>query len=232
METADLHIGIIMDGNRRWAKKEGLASFTGHKKGYENFKKIVKHAFKQRNIKALTFFAFSTENWRRSKKEVSYMMSLFNRALKELKKQEKKNKKYQIQVRFIGDLKRFPRKMQKEMYEIMKRTKENKKHYLNIALSYGGRDELVRAFKKIVAKKIQAQDISEDLIANYLDTAGIKDPDLIIRTSGEQRLSGFLTWQSVYSEIYFSEKFWPEFTAEDFDQILEWFLKRHRRFGQ
>ncbi len=228
---SNLHIGIIMDGNRRWARKNNLPLMQGHKKGYENFKKITEYAFKEKKIRALTFFAFSTENWGRPKEEVTYMMKIFNHAVNEMKKREAENEKYKIQIRFIGDLKRFPFKMQKKMLEIMDKTKKNSNHFLNIALSYGGRDELVRAFKKIVQEKISADKIDEALISNYLDTAGIQDPDLIIRTSGEQRLSGFLTWQSVYSEIYFIEKFWPEFSSKDFDQAIKWFENRFRRFG-
>lgn len=232
MDYSNLHIGIIMDGNRRWAKNRGLPTLQGHKRGYENLKKIIEYAFMEKNIKVLTFFAFSTENWKRSKEEVSYMMRIFNRAVDELKKMKQKNKKYKTQIRFIGDLKRFPLKMQKKMLEIMEKTKSNSDHFLSIALSYGGRDEIIRALKKIVANKIASDNIDEKLISNHLDTAGIKDPDLIIRTSGEQRLSGFLTWQSVYSEIYFSEKFWPEFSREDFDAAIKWFEKRSRRFGE
>lgn len=227
----DLHIGIIMDGNRRWAKKSNLPLMQGHKKGYEVFKEITEYAFKEKNIKALTYFAFSTENWNRSKGEVAYMMKIFDRAFDEVKKMEKENEKYKTQLRFIGNLKKFPEKMQKKMLEIMEKTKHHKDHHLNIALSYGGRDELIRAFKKIAEKKISADKINEKLISDYLDTAGIKDPDLIIRTSGEQRLSGFLTWQNVYSEIYFSEKFWPEFSKKDFDEAIRWFKNRSRRFG-
>jgi undecaprenyl diphosphate synthase len=231
MDYSSLHIGIIMDGNRRWAKKHNLALLKGHQKGYANFKKITEYAFKVKKIKALTYFAFSTENWKRSKKEVSYMMNLFDLAFNEIKKRQKQNEKYKIQIRFIGDLKKFPLKMQKKMFEIMEKTKNNNNHYLNIALNYGGRDEIIRAVKKIAQEKINPDNITEELISSYLDTSGIKDPDLIIRTSGEQRLSGFLTWQNIYSELYFTPKLWPEFSQKDFDEALDWFSKRQRRFG-
>jgi len=221
------HIGIILDGNRRWAKSKGLPPFEGHRQGFDNLKKIASYAF-NRGVGILTVYAFSTENWQRDKKEVSYLMDLFrilvNREVDILAKEG-------VKVNFFGRLSDFEKDLQESIDKAIDKTKDGNKGILNICLSYGGRDELVRAFKKISSQGIDSQDINEDLISKNIDSVGMPDPDMIIRTSGEQRLSGFLTWQSIYSELYFPKKSWPEFNEQDFDLALEEYNNRQRRFG-
>ena len=221
------HIGIILDGNRRWARNKDLPTFEGHRQGFENLKKITLCAF-DKGIEILTVYAFSTENWSRDKKEVAYLMDLFrlliNKEINTLAKQG-------VKVNFFGRREDFADDIQKSMTTALEKTKDGKKGILNICLSYGGRDELVRAYKKISQAGITADQITEDIISQNIDSAGMLDPDMIIRTSGEQRLSGFLTWQSVYSEFYFPETDWPDFSQADLDLAIEEFDKRHRRFG-
>jgi len=221
------HLGIILDGNRRWAKERNLSSFEGHRQGFENIKTIGSHAF-ERGIKIMTVFAFSTENWKRSVEEVSYLMGLFKMvAKKELKFLTKHNVKLQIS----GDISAFDQELQTSLNKAMLETVENKKGIFNICLNYGGREEIVRALKNIIKAGFRPEEVNQELIANNLYTAGLPDPDLLIRTSGEQRLSGFLTWQSVYSELYFTDKHWPEFSKSDLDSALAVYASRARRFG-
>lgn len=221
------HLGIIMDGNRRWARSRGLSVFKAHEAGYATFKKITSYAFKK-GIKIITVFAFSTENWSRSKAEVAVILELFQKALlKELNELIKEG----IQVRFIGDLSRFPKKLHTEMEYVMEKTKKNKKGILHIAANYGGREEIVHVIKKCIQKKIPFNALTEKKISQEFYTYPLPDPDVILRTSGEQRLSGFLPWQSVYSELIFLEKFWPDFNEADLDWVLAEFKKRKRRFG-
>lgn len=221
------HIGIILDGNRRFARANGLPTFEGHRQGLNNLKKIARHAFKS-GVAVLTVYAFSIENWKRDKEEVAYLMDLFkifvNKELDIIAKEG-------VKVNFFGRREDFDKDLQESMLKAVEKTKNNTKGVLNICLSYGGRDEIVRAFKKILAQAIKASEINEDLVNKNLDSAGLPDPDLIIRTSGEQRLSGFLTWQSVYSEFYFPKKDWPDFEPQDFDLAIEEYNKRQRRFG-
>lgn len=222
------HIAIIMDGNRRWAKKRGLPPFKGHQQGYEQFKKIAGHCNKL-GVKILTVYAFSLENWKRSKAEVFYMMNLLRKALQEQRDYFRKNK---IKLNVIGQIERLPVALKKLIYKTMEETENNKKGILNLAISYGGREEILVAVKKIVAEKTSPSKISEKIFSQYLYTAGQPDPDIVIRTSGEQRLSGFLPWQSVYSELYFSPKLWPDFTEKDLDEAIKEYQDRQRRFGQ
>jgi len=221
------HIGIILDGNRRWARAKGLPTFEGHRQGFENLKKISQYAF-DKGIKILTVYAFSTENWDRDKQEVAYLMGLFrllvNKEINSLTKQG-------IKVNFFGRIEDFDKDLQKSIAKAQAKTKAGKNGILNICLSYGGRDELVRAFRKIVSQGINADKITEDLISKHIDSAGLPDPDMIIRTSGEQRLSGFLTWQSIYSEFYFPQIDWPAFSSRDLDLAIEEYNNRQRRFG-
>lgn len=222
------HIGIIIDGNRRWAKKKGLASWQGHEAGYQNLKKIARHAFKA-GVKILTIYAFSTENWKRSNTEVSYLLKLIRLLVsKELRELEKDG----IQLNILGDISKFDSSLQKKLAAAQKITSKNKHGILNVCLNYGGRQEILAAIKKLITAKIPAHRINETLLSQHLNTAGQADPDLIIRTSGEQRLSGFLTWQGVYSELYFSPKMWPDFSTADFDRALDDYLARQRRFGR
>ena len=221
------HLGIILDGNRRWAKEHNVSSFEGHRQGFENIKTIGSYAF-ERGIKIMTVFAFSTENWKRSVEEVSYLMGLFKMvAKKELKFLTKHNVKLQIS----GDISAFDQELQTSLNKAMLETAENKKGIFNICLNYGGREEIVRAFKNIIKAGFKPEEVNQELIANNLYTTGLPDPDLLIRTSGEQRLSGFLTWQSVYSELYFTDKHWPEFSKSDLDSALAVYASRARRFG-
>lgn len=222
------HLGIILDGNRRWAKKKSWPTLLGHKRGYEVMIKAAKWCAK-RDIKILTVYAFSTENWHRSKEEVDYLMNLLRVGLKNnLEKISQEN----IKIKVIGQKERLPKDLQKIIKTAEQKTKNNKKMIFNLALSYGGRPEIVTAVKKIIAKKIPAKNITEELINKNLWTQGLPDPEIIIRTSGEQRLSNFLTWQSVYSELFFIQKNWPDFTENDLDLIIKEFNQRGRRFGK
>jgi len=219
------HLGIILDGNRRWAKEKGLTPFEGHKKGLEKVKKVIAWS-KDRGIKVLTLFVFSTENWKRSKKEVNFLMKLAQIALtKNLKKFYKQGVKFKI----IGQREKLPKSLQKAIEKVEKETKNNKVMLLNIALSYGGRAEIVQAFKKIIKKKIPPESINEDVISENVWTT---DLDLIIRTGKEQRLSNFLIWQAAYSELHFFKKYWPDFTENDLDKALKEYSWRQRRFGK
>jgi len=221
------HVGLILDGNRRWAKENGLPSLEGHRRGYDNIKTIADYAFK-RGVEILTIYAFSTENWRREKREVDYLMKLFQIfIIKEIKALNRRG----VRINFFGRPKDFNKDLQAGMKRAERETKKNTRGILNICLSYGGRDEIVRAVKKIINKKVAADKISEELITKNLDSAGLPDPDLIIRTSGEERLSGFLTWQSVYSELYFTKVYWPAFKKTDFEKALQEYSKRRRRYG-
>jgi len=222
------HIAIIMDGNRRWAKKKGLPPMEGHRQGYEQFKKISDLCNKL-GVKILTVYAFSLENWKRSKTEVFYLMNLLKRGLQEQKDFFIKNK---VRLNVIGQIEKLPPGLKKLVLKIMKETKDNKERILNLAISYGGREEIIEAVKKIIKKKINPSKINEKIFSQHLYTAGQPDPDIIIRTSGEQRLSGFLPWQSVYTELYFSSKLWPDFTGEDLEEVIKEFQSRQRRFGK
>lgn len=222
------HLAIIMDGNRRWAKSKGLPTLLGHKKGYDKVKEVADWCI-QRNILALSVFAFSTENWKRSKKEVEYLMNLLRNALKnEVDEFHKKG----IKIKIIGQKERLSKDIQTYISEAEDKTKENKKLLLQIAISYGGRAEIVDAVKRVVLKNLLAHEINEQTIEQHLWTAGTKDPDLIIRTSGEQRVSGFLTWQGVYSELYFTKVYWPDFSKKDLDEAIAEFQNRQRRYGE
>lgn len=221
------HIGIILDGNRRWARARNLPAFQGHKKGFDSLKDVAIHAFDV-GVKTLTVYAFSTENWNRSKEEVAYLMKLFKLLVtREARYLEKKG----IKMNILGKIDAFDDELQGGIKNAIKITAGGKKGVLNICLNYGGREEIVNAVQKIIEDKIDAKDINKELISDYLYTAGQSDPELIIRTSGEQRLSGFLTWQSIYSEFYFPQKTWPEFKNEDLDEAIENYSKRKRRFG-
>lgn len=222
------HLAIIMDGNRRWAKNRGLPSLEGHRRGYNKMKKAIQWCI-GRGIEILTVYAFSTENWQRTKKEVNYLMNLFRLALsKDIAEMDKQG----VSVRVIGQKERLASDIQKMAQEAEGKTKDNKKLLLNVAISYGGRPDILQAVQKIVAQKIPAKDITEETISTNLWTAGVADPDLIVRTSGEYRLSNFLTWQSAYCELLFINKHWPDFTEKDLDLIIAEYDRRQRRFGK
>ena len=223
------HLGIIMDGNRRWAKANGLPTLEGHRRGYDRVKKIGQWC-KKRGIKVLTLWAFSTENWGRSKAEIDYLMNILKFALS--KNEINQLHKDGIKVRVIGQKERLSKDLQKLIKETEGRTKNNKEGILNLAISYGGRADILQAIQKIVNKKIPADQITEETIDQNLWTAGLPNPDLIIRTSGELRTSGFLTWESAYAELYFCQKHWPDFTEEDLDKAILDFQNRQRRMGK
>jgi len=221
------HLGIIMDGNRRWAKERSLPSFEGHRKGYDKMKEVGDLCLKK-GIKILTIYAFSTENWSRAKEEVSYLMDIFYKVVtNEIPVFNKKG----IRLRIIGSREKLSDKLKTAISKAEEETKDNSKGILNLAINYGGRLEIVEAVKKAIRGGATADDIDEELITNNTWTAGQAEPDMIIRTSGEQRLSGFLTWQSVYSELYFVKAHWPDFSEADLDGAIEEFNKRNRRFG-
>ncbi|GAB6066601.1 polyprenyl diphosphate synthase [Aquifex pyrophilus] len=220
------HVAIIMDGNGRWARKRGLPRIAGHYKGAEVAEDIVEFAI-ELGIKHLTLFAFSTENWNRPKEEVEALFELLRRYL-----QTKKDKLYKlgIRVRFIGRRDRINKELVKLMQEIEEESKKFKNLFLNLAVDYGGRDDILRAVKKAV--KLQREEITEELFSSLLDLSCSPDPDLLIRTAGEKRISNFLLWNLAYTELYFSETLWPDFSREEFLKALEDFSRRKRKFGR
>ena len=230
-ENMPKHIAIIMDGNRRWAKAQGKPASFGHKEGAKTLEKIVRYANKI-GLEHITVYAFSTENWKRAEEEVNTLMMLLQSYLDDYSKRADSEN---IKVKILGDITALSQGMQKSIINCMERTKNNTGVTFNIALNYGGRDEIVKAVKQIAQniqdEKIKIEDINEELISNNLYTVGQPDPDLVIRTSGEIRLSNFLPWQVVYSEFLFINKNWPEFTEEDLDNAIIEYQKRTRKFG-
>ena len=225
------HIAIIMDGNRRWAKNKNLPVSLGHKEGAKTLEKVVRYANKI-GIKYITVYAFSTENWKRTTEEVTALMNLFQSYLDDYSKRADSEN---IKVKIIGNREGLSDKMQKSIEKCMERTKDNTGIIFNIALNYGGRDEIVGAVRNIAEKiqnnEMKIEDITEQTISDNLYTKGQPDPDLLIRTSGEIRLSNFLPWQLVYSEFVFVEKNWPDFSEKDLDEAIEEYQKRNRKFG-
>jgi len=222
------HLGLIMDGNRRWAKKRGLPTLEGHRRGYNKLKQVTQWCIDAR-IEILTVYAFSTENWNRKASEVKYLMNLFRYALtKDINEIDNQG----ARVKIIGQKEKLAPDLLEMIAKAEKQTENNKKLLFNIAISYGGRPDILQAIKKIVKQKIAAEKITEQLISKNLWTEGIADPDLIVRTSGEQRLSNFLTWQSAYSELIFINKHWPEFNQKDLSLIVAEYNHRQRRFGR
>ena len=231
VENMPKHIAIIMDGNRRWAKKQGKSASFGHKQGAKTLEKIVRYANKI-GLKYITVYAFSTENWKRTEEEVKALMALLQSYLDDYSKRADSEN---IKVKILGDITALSQGMQKSIINCMERTKNNTGVTFNIALNYGGRDEIVKSVQNIVKEmqngNIKIDDINEELISNNLYTKGQPDPDLLIRTSGEMRLSNFLPWQLVYSEFLFIDKNWPDFTEEDLDNAIFEYQKRTRKFG-
>ena len=228
------HVGIIMDGNGRWAKQRGLPRYKGHVEGAKTFRKIGEFA-SDLGIECLTFYAFSTENWSRPPEEVAAIMDLFREYLRELDMCKAENEEKGIKVNFIGDRVGIPTDIQRMMKYSERITRKKEHVILNIAVNYGGRQEIlhgVRALAHEVEKgKLKAKDISEQMLSDQLYTKGLPDPDLIIRPSGEYRLSNFLLWQSAYAELWFSDVLWPDFTEENFVEALRAYEHRNRRFG-
>lgn len=222
------HIAIIMDGNRRWAKEKHLPSAMGHQKGVDSLRSTMR-LFDRFGIKYLTVYAFSTENWNRKKEEVEFLMGLLAKTLlNELDDMHKEN----VRIRFLGDL----TKLSKNLVDIVKnaenKTKDNTGVNLNIAFNYGSRDEITNALKAIIQEGLKSEDITEDTISNHLYTKDIPDPDLLIRTGGEKRISNYLLWQLAYSEIYVTDAYWPEFDENELSKAIVEFEHRNRRFGK
>jgi len=226
------HIAIIMDGNGRWAKKRGLPRVAGHKRGVDTVKEIVE-ASAEIGVKFLTLYTFSTENWKRPKDEVSTLMRLLLNSLRDRVNELNDN---DIRLTTIGNIESLPMAVRKQLDFDIERTRNNKKMVLNLALSYSGRWELLEAIKKItdstVEGKIKSEDIDEKLVSSFLTTKNIPDPDLVIRTSGEFRVSNFLLWQIAYSEFIITETLWPDFSKYDLYDAIKIFQKRERRFGK
>jgi len=223
------HIVLFPDGNRRWAKERGLPTLEGHMKGRENFEGFLTWC-KSRGVKVITVFGFSSENWNRSKEEVECLMDLFETYLAEPKSIEK-FQKGGVRVKIIGQKERLRPSLQKVIAQIEEITKNNAQFHLNLAVSYGGKWDITQAAKKVVEEGIPVEEITEETIAQRLSTAGLSDPDLIIRAGGEKRLSNFLLWQAAYAELYFCPKYWPDFTEHDLEEAIEEYARRQRRFG-
>ena len=225
------HIAIIMDGNRRWAKERGLETRLGHKEGAETLKKIAKYA-NQIGIKYLTVYAFSTENWKRTKEEVGALMGLLQMYVADfLKDSDLEN----VKINILGDISKLDKGLQNSIEKAIDRTKNNTGLTLNVAFNYGGRDEITKAMKKVAEKvknkEINVEDIDEQLVSENLYTSGQPDPDLLIRPGGEKRISNYLLWQLAYTEFLFIDKYWPDFTEKDLDEAIEIFESRNRKFG-
>ncbi len=227
-------VGIIMDGNRRWARKQGLPVFEGHRNGYEKLKETTDWAI-EAGIGTLIVYAFSEENWKRTGEELDFMMGLIRSIIKDqISEAQKKN----IRVTFIGAIDKFAEDIVEGMHKVHEETKGNTGLHLVIAASYGGRQEILRAVADLVKERIEQEakegsaDISVEEFEKHLYTTGIPDPDMVIRTSGEMRISGFLPWQTIYSELFFTPTFWPDFSREEFTKILNEFTLRQRRLGK
>lgn len=227
-ETDLKHIAVIMDGNRRWAKEKNLPSAMGHKKGVDALKTTLR-ACKDFGIKYLTVYAFSTENWKRKKEEVDFLMELLAITLtNELAEMHSEG----VVISFIGDISKLSDKLQKILANSVETTKNNSGVHLQIAFNYGARDEIVHAVKSIVERGVKSENITEEMISENLYTKNIPDPDLLIRTGGEKRISNYLLWQIAYSEILVTDEYWPEFGRDSLAEAVEEFKNRQRRFGK
>lgn len=226
------HVAVIMDGNGRWAKQRGLPRFMGHRRGVDALKDLLR-CCRDWGIEALTAYAFSTENWGRPSEEVEFLMTLFERVLRqELREMMEEN----VRIRFVGNLEVLPRSLQSEIARAVEQTASNQGIQFTVATNYGGRQEILQACRAIAQRvqqgELNPEDIDEALFDRHLYTAGICDPDLLIRTSGEMRLSNFLLWQMAYGEIYVTDTLWPDFDREQFHQALSAYQRRERRFGK
>jgi undecaprenyl diphosphate synthase len=225
------HVAIVMDGNGRWAKAKGLPRIAGHREGGESVKTVVRESLKY-GIEVLTLWAFGMENWQRSKEEVDFLMDLFYQALNDSQKDLQKNN---IRLRVVGAKELLSEKLQKKIALVEEKTKKNFKLNLNIAISYSGKWDIINAVKKVALEvkkgKVEPEKIDDQYFANFLSLSGLPDPDLFIRTSGEQRLSNFMLWQLAYTELYFTSIFWPDFREEEFARALDEYKKRERRYG-
>ncbi|MCZ2128323.1 MAG: isoprenyl transferase [Anaerolineales bacterium] len=227
-EKTPRHVAMIMDGNGRWALQRGLPRLAGHKAGTENLRRIIR-ATVEFGVKYLTIYAFSTENWGRPAEEVNGLMlilqNVIDRELKELHAEG-------VQLRHIGRLERLDPAVQKKVLRAIDLTKNNQRLILNVAFNYGGRDEIVNAIQRIVKEGIPADEVNDELVSRYLFTVGVPDPDLIVRTSGELRISNFLIWQAAYSEWYVTPTLWPDFDKEEYRRALQTYANRDRRYGK
>jgi undecaprenyl diphosphate synthase len=231
-EKLPRHVAIILDGNGRWAEHRNLPRFAGHRAGVETVRSIVQMSG-ELGIQALTLFAFSSENWRRPKKEVGLLMELF---LSALEREVSKLHETGVRLRIIGDISAFPKKLQQRIHDSMAKTRDNQGLTLNIAANYGGKWDIVQAVRKLAeqveAGTLSSRDIDEAAISEQLSLSELPEPDLFIRTGGEQRISNFLIWQLAYSELYFTHTLWPDFDREEYVKALQSFASRQRRFGQ
>jgi len=227
LERVPQHVGIIMDGNGRWAQTQGLPRAAGHRAGTDNLRRVLRAAA-EFGVDILTVYAFSTENWGRPESEVKALMSIFERVIdRELAELHEEG----VQLRHIGRLERIPPKLQQKVLSAIKLTENNQRLILNVAFDYGGRDELVRAIQRMIADGVPAEQVDGSLVSSYLYTEGLPDPDLIIRTSGEMRISNFLIWQGAYAELYVTPTLWPDFDKDELYKALKHYNQRERRFG-
>ena len=227
LERVPRHVGIIMDGNGRWARARGLPRSAGHRAGTENLRRVLRAAV-EFGIQILTIYAFSTENWGRPEGEVRALLAIVERVIdRELAELHEEG----VQLRHIGRLDRVSPKLRQKVLDAVEMTKDNRQLILNVAFDYGGRAELVRAVQCIIADGVPAEQVDEALVSSYLCTAGLPDPDLIIRTSGEMRISNFLIWQGAYAEFYVPPTLWPDFDRDELYKALESYNQRERRFG-
>ncbi len=227
------HIVLFPDGNRRWAKDRGLDTLEGHKAGYEKLIDFVAWC-QDKGVLALTAFGFSTENWNREQREVSYLMQLLEDGIRELGEKFTTDPLYKnrgIRLRVIGQKERLPQTLQGVITDTEEKTKGNRKFSVTLAVSYGGRWDIVQAAQKMMREGIHPEEVTEELFSSYLSTASLPNPDLVIRAGGEKRFSNFLLWQSAYAELYFSSKYWPDFSEHDLDEALAEYSSRQRRFG-
>lgn len=231
VKSVPRHVAIILDGNGRWAKKRMLPRNAGHAAGSKNVEKICSVAWNM-GIKYVTMYAFSTENWSRPKEEVDALMKLLHSYLKDCIKTSKRNN---MQVRVLGDITRLEMDLQQRIEELERVSASNTGLHFQVALNYGSRDEIARGMRRMAADvqagKLMPEQVTEEKISDYLDTRGIPDPDLMIRTSGEQRLSNYLLWQLAYAEFYFTDVLWPDFDKKELEKAVEFYQRRDRRFG-
>jgi len=227
LERVPRHVGIIMDGNGRWARARGLPRAAGHRAGTENLRRVLRAAV-EFGVPVLTIYAFSTENWGRPESEVEILLSIFERVIdRELSELHQEG----VQLRHVGRLERISPALRRKVLDAIKLTEKNQRLILNVAFDYGGRDELVRAIRRMITDGVPVEQVDELLVSRYLYTAGLPDPDLIIRTSGEMRISNFLIWQGAYAEFYMTPSLWPDFDKDELYKALERYSYRERRFG-
>lgn len=227
LENLPKHIAFICDGNRRWARSKGLPTLLGHKEGVEAVKRVIRRA-SEIGLENMTFFCFSTENFDRSKEEVDYLFNLF----RELKGLKDNFIKHDYRFHHTGDKSLLPKDMVEIIDEVENETKNCKKGVVNLAIAYGGRNDIVNAAKNMLKEKVKPEDVTEESFKNYLTTGDSPDVDLLVRTSGERRISGFMLYNMAYAELYFVKKHWPSFKAEDLDDCIAEYQSRHRRFGK